>query len=129
MSPDIKNGLSQLSNLFQSFSDSFGDDTRVHGEPVPDSLASTLGLSLYPSQYFWKPRPLKQDAFVNVVNDLGDRLPKHPQPSKGCFEIDYAYFGSKSSLAAITECIRDSMFRSDDFRDNETRKREFLELE
>lgn len=129
MSSNIDNGLSQLSGLFQSFSDTFGVDSSVSGDLVSDSLASTLSLSLSPHQAFWKPRPPTRGAFNNLVNRLSDQRRSQPPSEESRFPISEMYSRSQSTVATVSEGLVEGMLSSDEFFDSGPCGREFLELE
>ena len=136
MDINTRSGLLQLSDVVQSFHASFRGDTRVQGDPIPDSLANTFQLTLIPQkcQVFWKPRPLNQDAFNDMVSKVRDEryeLPADllPPPVGKSFEIYDAYHRSKSTHADIFSYASDGIFHSDDFCDTETGQCEFICLE
>lgn len=129
MSSNIDNGLSQLFGLFQSFSNTFGNDSSVYDDPVSDSLASTLSLSLSPHQAFWKTPPPKRGAFHNLVNRLSDQRRSQPPSEESRFPISEMYCRSQSTIAAVSEGLVEGMLSSDEFIDSGPCGREFLELE
>ena len=136
MDTNTRSGLLQLSDLVRSFDASFGDNTRVQGDPISDSLSNTFRLTLIPQngQVFWKPRPLNQDAFSDMVSKVRDKRYKLPAylllpPVGKSFEIDEAYHRSRSTRADIFSYVSNGIFQSDDFCDTETGQCEFLCLE
>ena len=133
MDTSTRSGLLQLSDLVRSFHASFRDETRVQGDPISDSLSNTFRLTLIPQkcQVFWKPRPLKQDAFSDTVSKVRDEryeLPADflPPPVEKSFEIYDAYDRSRSTHADILTYVSNGMFHSDDFCNTETGQCEFL---
>ncbi|KAL2050466.1 hypothetical protein ABVK25_009300 [Lepraria finkii] len=136
MDSNTRSALLQLSDIVQSFHASFRGDTRVQGDPISDSLSKTFRLKLIPQkcQVFWKPRPLDQDAFKDVVSKVRDdryEIPADllPPPEGKSFEIYDAYHRSKSTHADIFSYASDGIFHSDDFCNTETGQCEFLCLE
>ena len=129
MSLKIDDGLSQLSGLFQSFSDTFGEDSSVYGDRVSDSLTSTLSLSMNSHQAFWKTRSPKRDAFNYLIDRLSNQRHSQPPSEQSLFPISDMYSGSKSTMAAVSEGLVEGLLSSDEFLDSGPYGREFLELE
>ena len=126
MSSASRDGLVQLWQQFSSFRDSFSLDTKIFGDPVPESLASNLGVNYKPRKVLWKSRPEKADIFKDEVAGIFHHVqtcfgdsginPRLPTPQTGTFDIDDAYIGSKRTLAAISHCVDRCMFNNDNFR-------------
>ena len=129
MSPNLQDGIHELESLFQSFFDSFNRDTQIHGDAVPDSLTSALGLSFNSPKRFWKPRTLKHNAFHGVITSFDDEEPSQPPPEKDSLNIYDAYTRSQRTLAAVSEGVLEGMFYSDEFFNSVTGTSAFVELE